>query len=140
MNPKPKQQKDIDAWNARYALIYQQNLDEVSAWSDEVLVPGTPHRFDHQQLARVAQMVMYGPGSRRNPTEYQALLETQVEFYDGPMTIRQAVQQYDLGNLQHLLEYRDGTEDLAGRLDGVKDAVRQSADSASHRWRLDNGG
>lgn len=139
-NPMPKKAKDIEKWKGAYAEVYSRDMKEVAGWSDEELVPGLPHRFDHQQLARVAQMVTYGPNGQRQQEEFQKLIHTHVEFYDGPMTVREAWQKHNLGALQHLLEYRDGTEDLAGRLDGVKDAVRKSAESTEQMWRLDNGG
>lgn len=138
-NPMPKKAKDIEKWKSAYADVYSRDMEEVASWNDEELVPGAPHRFDHQQLARVAQMVTYGPNGHREREEFQKLIHTQVEFYDGPMTVKEAWQKHDLGSLQHLLEYRDGTESIVSGLRGVTKKVEESSDEAHSRWRRDHG-
>lgn len=126
-NPMPQRPKDIDAWNAEYAQVHRENLDELSNLSDEELLPGAAHKFDLQQLARVAQMVEFGPSARRFPEEHEALMETNIELYNGPVTVRDAWNRHGLGELQHHLEYRDSSLEVLAELRGVQAEVRAGA-------------
>lgn len=122
-NPQPSRQKDIDSWTAAYQIEHSIQLDRLQRMSDEELVPGIAHKFDMSQLARIAQMVVYGPDSRRFPDEHQMLMETRVELFSGELTVREAWNRHDLGAHQAQLEYRDSATDIVAGLREVQEQI-----------------
>lgn len=123
-NPQPKRGKEVEAWNQAYAEFHKNTEDSLSQLADDELLPGAAHHFDVSQLARVAQMVEYGPDPEIFPAESQALLETAVVLFRSTTTVQQAWERHKLWEIRHNLDHQDESLVTIAELKLVQAEVR----------------